>query len=204
MDGFIGEIRAFPFAFTPRQWLPCDGTTYNSEITRDLVYLFHVIGKKFGGNPNDGTFSVPNLQGRVGIGAGQVHGGTNYNLGDTGGVIDITLQNNQMPPHTHTAYGLVTTATESAPLKEVSVPNSSCYLSNIYEVPPPTIKRQGNFYFPNLAAAILDSHTLSGFQGGGGPHSNMQSYLVMTWCICYDGAWPPRPGQTEKPVNPQL
>lgn len=200
MDGFVGEIRAFPFPFVPQFWLLCDGKLYNARNS-DFYKLYLVINTRFGGDNQDETFNVPDLQGRVPIGAGQIPGGDNYYLGRNGGETDVTLYTGQMPPHTHTAYGLVTTDTASAPLKEVSVPNSSCYPSNIYEVPPPTVKRQGNFYTPVPVPTALHTKTLSYFDGAGGSHSNMQPYLVTTWCICYEGAWPM---QGEIPVNPYL
>lgn len=204
MDAFIGEIRAFSFGFVPRGWLLCDGRSYSIDSGSDYFALFQVILLKFGGSTQTLTFNVPNLQGRVAVGAGSIPGGQSYFLAQTGGYTDVALQSYQVPPHSHTAYGMVTTNTASAPQKEVSVPNSSCYPSNIYEVPPPTVKRQGYLYNSTPVPLALNSNTISIFQGGNGLHNNMQPYLTTVYCICFDGEWPPRPGQPEKPVNPFL
>ncbi|MET0393949.1 MAG: tail fiber protein [Chitinophagaceae bacterium] len=205
MDGFIGEIRAFSFPFVPRGWLLCDGRGYSYSSNSDYFYLFNVIQAKYGINYQDGTFNVPNLQGRVAVGAGAIPGGGGYYLAQNGGYTDVALQIYEMPPHSHTAYGMVTSDTSSAPLKEVSKPDSSCYPSNVFEVPPYTTKRMGLAYNAALQpAAALNSNTVSVFQGGNGLHNNMQPYLTMLYCICYDGQWPPRPGQPEKPEKPSF
>lgn len=204
MDGFIGEIRAFSFSFVPQDWLLCDGRSYSGASGSDYFLLFNVIYTKFGGNYQASTFNVPDLQGRAGIGAGWLPGGNPYYLAQTGGYTDVALQSYQVPPHSHTAYGMVTTDIASAPLKEVSVPTSSCYPSNVYEVPPPTTKRMGLFYNPVLQSAALNSNTLSVFTGSNGLHNNMQPYLTTLYCICYRGYWPYRPDQSEKPADPHL
>ncbi len=56
---FIGEIRLFPFAFTPEGWLRCDGTLYD---VMQLQPLYALIGNTYGGVPGK-TFAVPDFTG---------------------------------------------------------------------------------------------------------------------------------------------
>jgi len=60
MDGYIGEIRAFAFNFTPDYWLPCDGRSL--PIAQNQA-LYAIIGTIYGGSGNN--FNLPNLQGRA-------------------------------------------------------------------------------------------------------------------------------------------
>jgi len=58
MDGFIGEIRAFPYNFIPKGWLACDGS--RQPVSKYRV-LYAVMGSLYGGD--EITFNVPNLSG---------------------------------------------------------------------------------------------------------------------------------------------
>lgn len=70
---FIGEIRLVPFATAPEGWALCDG---QSRPIRDHLPLYSLLAGKFGGDNE--TFALPNLDGRVLLGAGD-----NYDLGAT-------------------------------------------------------------------------------------------------------------------------
>jgi microcystin-dependent protein len=66
-----GEIRMFGGATAPTNWLFCDGTSY---LRSDYPLLFLVLGTTYGSA--DGThFNVPDMRGRVPIGAGTGAGG---------------------------------------------------------------------------------------------------------------------------------
>lgn len=71
--------------------------------------LFSLIGNTYGGSyPN--TFQLPDLRGRVVIGAGQGAGLPAYNYGEKGGVAAVTLSLAQLPVHNHLlGSGVVTT-----------------------------------------------------------------------------------------------
>lgn len=43
-----------------KHWLLCDGSEF---MKADYAELFNIIGYKYGGNENDGTFKVPNYMG---------------------------------------------------------------------------------------------------------------------------------------------
>ncbi len=66
MDAILGEVRLFAGDYAPEGWRICDGAVLN---VADHEPLFSLIGKTYGG---DGltTFALPDLRGRVPIGAG--------------------------------------------------------------------------------------------------------------------------------------
>jgi microcystin-dependent protein len=66
--GLTGEIVLCAFRDTakPDEWLPCDGRLL--PISNAYAPLFTLIGNTFGGDGNK-TFALPNLQGRIPMGA---------------------------------------------------------------------------------------------------------------------------------------
>ncbi|MET0393646.1 MAG: tail fiber protein [Chitinophagaceae bacterium] len=186
MDALIGEIRAFPFGYTPEGWAACNGQTLT---ILDNQYLYSVIGTTFGGDGKT-NFAVPNLQGRTLAGIGTPAKDYHY-VGYTAGTPAVELHTSQLPIHSHIFNTLCTSDPEKAPANEVSVPTSNTYLSNVYEVPPPTTKRMGNFYTTEKLSGALNASAVSSF-GRGGSHPNMQPYLAINYCICLDGDMPQR------------
>jgi microcystin-dependent protein len=67
MDPFIGEIRLVPFNFAPRGWAICEGQLL--PINQNQA-LFALLGTTYGGDGRT-TFALPDLRGRIPIGAGQ-------------------------------------------------------------------------------------------------------------------------------------
>lgn len=60
-EQLLGEIRLFPFGYTPQGWLRCDGTLYN---VTDYQFLYALIGNIYGSRGVQGqTFVVPDLTG---------------------------------------------------------------------------------------------------------------------------------------------
>lgn len=98
-DPYIGEIMMVPFNFAPRGWLMCDGRKLKVS---EYPELFALIGAAYGGDGRT-TFAVPDLRGRVPIGAGQSPGLQYRPLGYRFGAEEMTLTNYQLPNHTHTA-----------------------------------------------------------------------------------------------------
>lgn len=62
--------------------------------------LFALLGTTYGGD-GQSTFGLPDLRGRVPIGAGTGTDGITYALGQKAGSANITLNQTQMPAHTH-------------------------------------------------------------------------------------------------------
>ena len=177
MDAYIGEIRVFPYAFAPTNWMLCQGQ--QMSISQNAA-LFSIIGTYFGGDGKT-SFNLPNLQGRVVVGTGQ--GTSAYQLGQTGGVTGVALLQAQMPTHAHglnvnTTQGSQTTSSGAQLAQAVSGGRGQQTVANLYN--------------PTTANTSLSPATL-GPAGNGAVHNNLQSYLTTNYCICILGEYPPRP-----------
>ena len=62
--------------------------------------LYALVGTAYGSQGST-AFAIPDLRGRVIVGAGQGTGQPNYSVGQAGGHATITLTVNQMPAHAH-------------------------------------------------------------------------------------------------------
>ncbi len=100
----LGEIRLFLGEEIPEGWLPCDGRTISISLNPPL---FASLDTKYGGN---GTthFRIPDLRGRVPVGAGP-----GLPAGTIVGGGPATLTPDQLPPHAH--------PTEEAPTEAIGL-----------------------------------------------------------------------------------
>ena len=96
-EPFVGEIKMFAGNFAPAGWMICAGQLLPIS---EYDTLFNLIGTTYGGDGQQ-DFALPNLQGRVPIHAGQGAGLSNYTLGETGGVEQVTLSTQHIPIHSH-------------------------------------------------------------------------------------------------------
>ena len=181
MEPFIGTIIAWPCNFAPRDWAFCNGRLLQIRTNQAL---FALIGTTYGGDGIN-TFALPNLCGRVPLGAGNGPGLTPRNLGEFSGSERVTLSANEMPAHNHTSTGIpasTKTATVGQPGPTV-VPGS-------YE------KERGKYY--NIYSPEGDADTTlkpaasTGASGGGQPHDNMPPYLAVNYIIALQGIFPSR------------
>src|SRR2546421_10050705 len=97
-DAMIGTIALFAGNFAPRGWALCQGQILS--IAQNTA-LFSILGTTYGGNGQT-TFALPDLRGRVLIGAGQGPGLPLFDLGEQIGGESITLTTAQMAAHDHT------------------------------------------------------------------------------------------------------
>ena len=183
MDEYIGIIKAFAGTFAIRGWLFCQG-----QILSIAQYqaLFSLLGTTYGGNGTT-TFALPDLRGRVPVGAGQLTGGGFYDLGQIGGTENITLNSNQMPAHTHAATATSILYAEGD-AGDQSSPNGNMLgvLTNLYVTPTPS----DNEALSNQAIATTVTNSIA---GGSQPFSVLNPYLVINYLICIEGIYPPRP-----------
>jgi len=99
-----GMIEMFAGNAAPTGWLLCDG----AAVSRTLYpALFAAIGTAFGVGDGSTTFNVPDLRGRVPIGAGTGSGLTARTLAQQVGAETHPLTVPELPTHTHSALGLV-------------------------------------------------------------------------------------------------
>lgn len=167
-EPFLAEIRIFPFGKVPRGWAACNGQLL--PINQNQA-LFALLGTTYGGDGRV-TFGLPNLQGRVAVGAGQGPGLPAVTLGQSQGEENHTLTVNELPMHVHIATANSDTATAVSPAGAVwansaALPYSSAGGSTMN------------------AAAVTAA-------GGSQPHANMQPYQVLNYCIATQGIFPSR------------
>ncbi|MFT3684636.1 MAG: tail fiber protein [Phycisphaerales bacterium] len=93
---YLGEIIVYAGNNTPTGYARCDGQLL--PIAQNQA-LFSLLGTSFGGN-GVSTFALPDLRGRVPVGASLSAGG--YPAGTVLGTENVTLTSQNMPWHTHT------------------------------------------------------------------------------------------------------
>jgi microcystin-dependent protein len=167
VDPFIGEIRLVPFTFAPQGWALCDGRLL--PINQNQA-LFSLLGTSFGGDGKT-TFALPDLRGRVPVGAGQGATGSSYDVGAAGGQEAVKLATSQLPAHSHAVRAHGGASTTKSPVG--AVPASGGAFA-------PTQNAK-------MAAAMLAQ------SGGGQMHENRQPYLVLNYVIALQGVFPSRP-----------
>jgi microcystin-dependent protein len=182
-DPYVGEIRIFAFNYAPSGWLPCAGQLLNIS---QYQALFALIGTYYGGNGVT-NFALPNLQSRVPLGyttSTPPSGLSTYALGATAGAENITLTTAQAPLHTH-AVNAVSGAASGASEPSAAFPATNL-CSLIGKGQTLTTYSSGpanNTMNPGMVAAA----------GGNQPHSNLQPYIAVNFCIAIQGIFPPRP-----------
>lgn len=177
MDAYLGEIRLMPYSFAPQNWMQCLGQTLS--IAQNTA-LYSILGTNYGGNGTS-TFMLPNFSGTAAIGAGNGAGLTTYGVGEQVGAPAVSLLLNNMPLHAHTATGTVATASAA-------------------DTPNPTgsflAPASGEQYGEAADAATMAPNSVSGgptsATGSGNAHANMMPSLVLNFCICMNGEYPPR------------
>lgn len=159
---FIGELRLFPYSRVPSGWAFCNGQTMS--INQNMA-LFSLLGTMYGGDGRT-TFGLPDLRGRVALGAG-----SGYTQGQAGGVETVTLNIAQLPTHIHFA-NIVNFNADDGPAGNYFAAANAAYQ------PPPN-------------DTLLSPDTISN-TGGNQPHENRQPYLVLAYAIALQGTFPSR------------
>ncbi|AEI39002.1 phage tail protein [Paenibacillus mucilaginosus] len=163
-EDFIGEIRAFSFGYAPRGWMPCNGQLLAINLNQAL---FSILGTYYGGNGQT-NFALPDLRGRV-----PVHVGTDITLGMIAGEEAHTLTLNELPSHTHQIMASSSEASTNQPAGAVWAKQTAAG----YDTAAPN--------------TVMGSAALSS-AGSSQPHTNMQPYGVVQFCICVEGIYPSR------------
>lgn len=142
----------------PAGWFNCNGRTLNNTTYSGL---FNAIMYTYGGS--DLSFNIPDIQGRVPIGAGSGAGLTTRTLGQKSGAENHTLSINEMPSHTHS-------------LMRRRNPDDGAYDTS-----------DGHKF--ESSAATTDREDLGNFNtystGSGASHNNMQPFIVLQYLIKY-------------------
>lgn len=175
---FLGEIRPFAFDYAPLGWAFCNGQSMSIPQNSALYSLLSI---QFGGDGRT-NFNLPNLMGRIPMGQGSGPGLTPRGIGQAVGDEQVTLNANQLPPHTHQLQARDVNATQPRPQANalakgtIPGPRPQPYLS-YGSLPTPDA--------PMAAQAISAT-------GGGQSHENRQPVLGLNYCIALTGIYPSR------------
>lgn len=171
----VGSLQAYAGASAPTGWLLCNGTSYSTSVYPEL---FSVLGYTYGGS--GANFNVPDLRGRVpmgagtgaqngGTGTGAISGGTALTArtrGAFGGDERLATHNHSIsdPGHTHQV------GSNSGP-DNLSGPHTGNYDPNTFGIA---------FYYTSTSSTT--GITVQN-NAGGGSGGNMPPFLVTNYII---------------------
>jgi microcystin-dependent protein len=181
MEGTLAEIRMFAGNFNPRGWQYCNGQLLSIA---QWTAVFALVGTTYGGNGQT-TFGIPDLRGRVAVGAqfSQGPGLPAYQLGEMAGTPTTTLLLTNLPFHNHTLTGAVTMQANGGTDGQTDDPTGRRLCGDaIYT----------NFTSELATMAPLQSTLGTGFTGNNQPFSTMPPYLGMNYIFCVEGIFPSR------------
>jgi microcystin-dependent protein len=184
MEEFMGTIKLFAGNFAPVGYLTCEGQSL--PISQNTA-LFSLLGITYGGNGVT-TFKLPDLRGRVPVGAGNGPGLSPKTAGEVDGFESNTISIANMPAHNHTAVANVSNANSDvatpATGSSIAVPGNAAGRGF-------TSSLGFNSATPNVALNPVSVQVAS--NGGSQPMNNMQPYLGLMYIICVQGIYPTRP-----------
>ncbi|MES0001146.1 tail fiber protein [Mesorhizobium sp. M0051] len=161
-EPFLSEIRMMSFVFAPKGWALCNGQLL--PINQNQA-LFSLLGTTFGGDGRV-NFALPDLRARM-----PMHVGSGHTLGERGGEPSHTLSVAELPQHTHMVNA------NSNP-GGVANPNGAILA-----------KAPANTYGIATQLIAMAPAAVSNI-GGTQPHTNMQPYLTLSFCIALQGIFP--------------
>jgi microcystin-dependent protein len=199
MEGTIGEIRGFAGTFCPANWAYCWGQTMPIQT---FTPLFAVIGITYGGNGTT-NFLLPDLRGRIPVGAGQGAGlSIAWTQGLAAGVESSSIQVPNMPSHSHvaTTTGMTVTGTATGTV------TPRCYGdAGGVDTPAGSVMGSGSGIYAAAGDADANMAPINaslningsvggnvsiGYTGNSQPISNIQPSLAIAWIICLQGNFP--------------
>jgi microcystin-dependent protein len=180
MENYLGEIKLFAGSFAPVNWASCDGSLLNIA---EYEALYALLGTTYGGDGVN-NFGLPDLRGKVCIGAGQLTNGQKYTLAQEGGLNEVSLRSTQIPGHIHPVIASPGNATTSDPTNAyLAVTNGSNGYSDV------------ELYTPASTGATsisMDENAINNSAGTdpASPHDNMMPFLPLKYIIATQGIFP--------------
>ena len=165
---YVGEIRMFGGNFAPAGWLFCDGSL---QAISENDTLFQLIGTTYGGD-GQSTFALPDLRSRVPVHQGTGPGLSTRIIGELAGTETVTLNNQQIPQHTHAVAVSSSTGSTGVPSSTVTLGVADI---DMYIIESPSV---------NMNASTI------GNAGGSQPHNNIQPILAVNFIISLYGIFP--------------
>lgn len=174
-EQYIGALMQVAGAYCPKGWANAAGAQVS--IAQNAA-LFSLLGTHYGGDGRT-TFKLPDLRGRVPVGAEASNDGQTFTLGKSFGAEYATLTQAQLPEHTH-ALSIPANTGEAthAAAGDGRVIASTANGANFAAGPA-----------PENTSLTLSSSATGGSQG----LPLMEPTLGVVWCIATTGVYPLRP-----------
>jgi microcystin-dependent protein len=164
---YVGEIRMFGGNFAPAGWAFCNGGVM---AIAENEQLFNLIGTTYGGD-GQSTFALPNLQGQL-----PVHQGNGRTLGEKFGVEAVTMNDSQLPLHSHQVAASAAGASQSSPGGNLLANTTAAPAAKLYKPPSSST----GALKPGLVTSVGDNQ----------PHDNMMPFLAVSFIISLFGVFP--------------
>lgn len=177
-NDYVGELSLTGSNFCPRGTFETAGQLLPISL---YTTLFSLLGTTYGGDGR-ATFGLPDLRGRRAIGDGNLPGGSTTRLGQKGGFETITLNQTNLPVHSHTAE----LRGENAVLANSKNPNGgtkALTAANVYS----------NTNAPQAGVKLAAGSVFVANQGGNISIFHTDPFLGMRYCITEAGIYPSRP-----------
>lgn len=167
MESYIGLIKLFAGNYAPRNWAFCDGRLLSIQENQAL---FSIIGTTYGGDGST-TFALPDLRGRVPMGAGAAPGLTPRALGENGGSASVALTEAQLPPHTH-AVQTAAAGEDRRGARRFLAPTG------------------GPALYGEATSLVALAEEAAPAAGVSAAHENRQPFATLSFIICVNGLYP--------------
>ncbi|WP_115572284.1 phage tail protein [Xanthomonas campestris] len=176
---FMGQIMMTGFVFAPKYFAQCNGQLL--PVNQNQA-LFSLLGTRFGGNGST-TFALPDMRGRTPIGfspsADPAWQPAPAQMGQVAGSESVSLLPGDLPAHNH----LVEASSAAGDNRN---PGGRVFANSISTTGPVTAL----YAAPGPLVAMNQASV--GAAGGSQPHSNMQPYTTVNFCIALTGIFPSR------------
>lgn len=216
MEPILGEIKLFAGNFAPKGWFTCEGQTL---AISQYQALFSLIGTYYGGDGVQ-TFKLPDFRGAFPTQCSNIsspHPGGTYALGQTGGSQNVTLGQNNFPPHTHTIIkgagtnlqGSINVNTSlmanDSTTNATNIPSANSVLgqgqdtggsggTNYYNNQPGKINLGGVASTVNNTLSFDPTGlTMTPWGAGPAPIPTVPPFVAMQYIIAWSGVYPSRP-----------
>ncbi len=168
---FIGQIMMAGFNFAPRYFAQCNGQLL--PINQNQA-LFSLLGTQFGGNGTT-NFALPDLRSRTPVSFDS----SSVQIGQAAGAENVTLQGSNLPAHNHSMNASTANGDNRNPGNRVFATSTST------GTPP-------DLYASSAGATVPQNPGTVSTAGGNQPHSNIQPYTTINFCIALQGIFPSR------------
>lgn len=177
-DTYLGAVSTFAGNFAPSGYMVCSGqelpvNQYNA--------LYSLLGTKYGGDGRT-TFELPDLRGRVPVGAGNAPGLSRRELGQQGGRESVALTADQLAPHTHDSDVDVPVSNQTG---DATSPDGNALAAQPRGADTP-------IYTSEDGDGSMPAEGRIERTGGGKAHDNMSPFLALTYVVSVSGPYPSR------------